>query len=64
MSVLMAVVNAMSCISAANPKESNSSFPLHWLLIIAVVPLLVFAAISVICCSYKKLKKGIFVLMK
>ncbi|XP_039531339.1 CD48 antigen-like isoform X2 [Pimephales promelas] len=45
-------------LNSTNPKESNSSFPLHWLLIIAVVPLLVFAAISVIYCSYKKLKKG------
>ncbi|XP_077077962.1 CD48 antigen-like isoform X2 [Siphateles boraxobius] len=45
-------------LTSKNPKESNSSFPLHWLSIIAVVPLLVFAAVSVICCSYKKLKKG------
>ncbi|XP_051728350.1 natural killer cell receptor 2B4-like [Ctenopharyngodon idella] len=44
--------------STQNPKESHSSFPLHWLLIIAVVPLLVFAAVSVICCSNKKRKKG------
>ncbi|CAM4587801.1 unnamed protein product [Leuciscus chuanchicus] len=43
-----------------NPKESNS--PLNWHLmigtIIAVVPLVVLAAVSVICCSYKKHKKG------
>ncbi|KAK7163643.1 hypothetical protein R3I93_007635 [Phoxinus phoxinus] len=43
--------------STENPKESNSSFPLHWLLVIAAVPLLVLAAVSVMCCSYKKHKK-------
>ncbi|ROJ30532.1 CD48 antigen [Anabarilius grahami] len=44
--------------STQNPKENNGTFPLHWLLIIAIAPLLVFAAVSAICCSYKKRKKG------
>ncbi|KAF4115340.1 hypothetical protein G5714_002829 [Onychostoma macrolepis] len=38
-----------------NPKD-NGSFPLHWLLVIAGVSVLVFTAVSVICCSYKKRK--------
>uniref|UniRef100_A0A8C2KYG1 Immunoglobulin V-set domain-containing protein n=1 Tax=Cyprinus carpio TaxID=7962 RepID=A0A8C2KYG1_CYPCA len=38
--------------------EENSSFPLHWLLVITGVPVLVFTAVSVICCSYKKRKKS------
>ncbi|XP_059356827.1 natural killer cell receptor 2B4-like isoform X2 [Carassius carassius] len=41
-----------------NIKEINSSFPLHWLLVIAGVSVLVFTAVSVICCSYKKCKKS------
>ncbi|XP_016354962.1 natural killer cell receptor 2B4 [Sinocyclocheilus anshuiensis] len=40
-----------------NPEE-NISFPLHWLLVIAGVSVLVFTAVSVICCSYKKRKKS------
>ncbi|XP_067219291.1 CD48 antigen-like [Chanodichthys erythropterus] len=44
--------------STQNPKENDRTFPLHWLLIIAVAPLLVFAAVSVICCSNKRRKKG------
>lgn len=45
--------------STQNPKENDRTFPLHWLLIIAVAPLLVFAAVSVICCSNKRSKKGV-----
>uniref|UniRef100_A0A8C1XN90 Immunoglobulin V-set domain-containing protein n=1 Tax=Cyprinus carpio TaxID=7962 RepID=A0A8C1XN90_CYPCA len=41
-----------------NPKENNGSFPLHWLLVIAGVSVLVFTAVPVICCSYKKRKKS------
>uniref|UniRef100_A0A9J7XB16 Uncharacterized protein n=1 Tax=Cyprinus carpio carpio TaxID=630221 RepID=A0A9J7XB16_CYPCA len=37
-----------------NLKENNDPFPLHWLLVIAGVSVLVFTAVPVICCSYKK----------
>ncbi|XP_016404374.1 CD48 antigen-like [Sinocyclocheilus rhinocerous] len=39
-------------------EKENISFPLHWLLVIAGVSVLVFTAVSVICCSYKKRKKS------
>uniref|UniRef100_A0A673HAS8 CD48 antigen-like n=1 Tax=Sinocyclocheilus rhinocerous TaxID=307959 RepID=A0A673HAS8_9TELE len=41
--------------------EKNISFPLHWLLVIAGVSVLVFTAVSVICCSYKKRQLNMFV---
>ncbi|XP_050994874.1 uncharacterized protein LOC127183093 [Labeo rohita] len=53
---VLTTVNMGVSISEENPKENKSSFLLHWLLIIAGVLLLVFLAVSVICCSYKKPK--------
>ncbi len=63
MTVLI-TVNVTAFILEENPKENNGSFPLHWLLIIAGVLVLVFTAVSVIYCSYKKHKKSMFALMK
>lgn len=57
-------VNVTTFLLEENPKENNGSFPLHWLLVIAGVSVLVFTAVSVICCHYKKCKKCMFALMK
>uniref|UniRef100_A0A672STP1 Immunoglobulin V-set domain-containing protein n=1 Tax=Sinocyclocheilus grahami TaxID=75366 RepID=A0A672STP1_SINGR len=56
-------INQLCTPHEQNPEE-NSSFPLHWLLVIAGVSVLVFTAVSVICCSYKKRKKSMSALIK
>uniref|UniRef100_A0A672KXU4 Immunoglobulin V-set domain-containing protein n=1 Tax=Sinocyclocheilus grahami TaxID=75366 RepID=A0A672KXU4_SINGR len=45
-------------------EQNNSSFPLHWLLVIAGVLVLVFTAVSVLYCTYKKRKKSMSALIK